>query len=280
MDRQNYTVGKKALVVFFSIVIVLSAIAETLIYLGGPEWLYIVLMWVPTVAANIATRVSFRERNEPFSQKKLFAGGGLRKCKIRYVLLGCLLPLIYLLVPYMVYWRLYPENFAYHGVSIWIILKDLTPIFVLGTLISMLSALGEEIGWRGFMVPALYERFGLNKTLLVSSLFWCCWHLPLLISGNYMPGTPLWFQLPAFVVCIFPVGIMTGLLAIETGSVWPSAFLHAAHNNYDQAIFGVITAGANKMYFVSETGILTILCAWALAVIMYVRFRKRNHGKP
>ena len=272
----NRSVGKKALISFFAIAILLSAVAETLICRGGPEWLYLVLMWIPALATTVANCISFRENREAFSLKKLLAKGGFRKCKLRYVLVGCLLPLVYLLIPYMVYWQLYPENFAYHGVSLRVILGDLVPVMVVGTFVSIQSALGEEIGWRGFMVPALYERFGLNKTLLISSLFWCCWHLPLLISGDYMPGTPLWYQLPAFVLCIFPVGVMAGLLSLESGSVWPAAFLHAAHNNYDQMVFQVITAGDNRMYFVSETGVLTILCAWVLAAIVYIRVRKQG----
>ena len=271
--NRNY--GKRALLSFFAIVILISAVVETLICRGGAEWLYLVLMWIPAFAATVANCVFFRKSGEPFSVKKLFALGGFRRCKLRYVLLGWLLPLVYLLIPYMVYWLLYPENFAYHGVSLTVILRDLLPVLVIGTFGSLLSALGEEIGWRGFMVPALYERLGLNRTLLISSLFWCCWHLPLLVGGGYMPGTPLWYQLPAFVLCIFPVGVMAGLLALESGSVWPAAFLHAAHNNYDQSVFQVITAGADKMYFVSETGVLTILCAWALAVILYLRAKKQ-----
>ena len=275
---KSQSVGKKAFIVFFVIVILFSAVVETLIFRGGSEWLYMILMWIPAVAATAANCLSFREKGETFSVKKLFAMGVFRKCKLRYVLLGCLLPLIYLLIPYMVYWWLYPENFFYHGVSVGVILRDITPIMVIGTFISLQSALGEEIGWRGFMVPALHERLGLNKTLLISSLFWCCWHLPLLIGGDYMPGTPLWYQLPAFVLCIFPVGVMAGLLTLESGSVWPAAFLHAAHNNYDQAVFGLITRGDNRMFFVSETGMLTILCAWVLAAILYIRARKQGEN--
>ena len=273
---KSQSIGKKALIVFFAIVILFSAVVETLICRGGPEWLYLILMWIPALAATVANCISFRENGEPFSFEKLLAKGGFRKCKLCYVLLGCLLPLVYLLVPYMVYWRLYPENFAYHGDPLVLVLKDILPVLVIGILISLMSALGEEIGWRGFMVPALYERLGLNKTLLISSLFWCCWHLPLLIGGDYMPGTPLWYQLPAFVLCIFPVGVMAGLLSLESGSVWSAAFLHAAHNNYDQAVFGLITRGDNRMFFVSETGILTILCAWVLAAVMYTRVRKQG----
>lgn len=45
-------IGKKSLTVFFVIVILLSAVAETMICRGGPEWLYLVLMWVPAMAAT------------------------------------------------------------------------------------------------------------------------------------------------------------------------------------------------------------------------------------
>ena len=183
---ENRNDGNRALTGFFAVVILLSAAAETMICRGGPEWLYLVLMWIPALAAAAANLAAWRENGGPFSVKRLLAGGGLRKCRLRYVLLGCLLPLVYLLIPYMVYWRLYPENFAYHGVPLAAVLKDILPVLVIGTFMSMLSALGEEIGWRGFMVPALHERLGLNKTLLISSLFWCGWHLPLLIGGGYM----------------------------------------------------------------------------------------------
>ena len=233
-------------------------------------------MWLPAIAAFIAGCVSIRERGEGFSVKLLLANVRFKRCKLRYILMGCLLPLIYLLVPYIIFWLLYPESLRADGISA----MGLIIATVIGIFLSLISALGEEIGWRGFMVPALYERLGLEKTLAVSSLFWCVWHLPLLIFGDYMQGTPLWYQLPAFILCIFPVGVMAGLLAIKTGSVWPAAFLHAAHNNYDQTVLGVITVADNKMLFVSETGIFTIVCAWALAVLMYLREKKRAAASP
>lgn len=272
-QKRNY--GNVAVAVFFTLVILTSAVVEILICRGGPDWLYLILMWLPTGAAAVGSCLTYRENRERFRLKTYFARNGFRGCKLRYLLLGCLLPLAYLLIPYMVYWRLYPNHFAYSGVALTLIFKDILPVLGIGIFISLLSALGEEIGWRGFMVPALYERVGFNGTLIISSLFWCCWHLPLLIGGDYMSGTPLWYQLPAFVLCIFPVGVMAGLLRLESGSVWPAAFLHAAHNNYDQAVFGLITRGDNRMYFVSETGLLTILCAWILAVGMYLCV----HGK-
>ena len=39
-EMNNRSIGKKATFTFFLIVILLSAVVETLICRGGPEWLY------------------------------------------------------------------------------------------------------------------------------------------------------------------------------------------------------------------------------------------------
>ncbi len=87
MKIENRNYGKWAVISFFAIVIPISALVEIMICQGGPEWLYLVLMWIPAMAATVANCVSFRENGEPFSVKKLFARGGFRTCRLRYVLL-------------------------------------------------------------------------------------------------------------------------------------------------------------------------------------------------
>jgi membrane protease YdiL (CAAX protease family) len=263
----------KALITFFTLVIVLSLAAEAYIVMGGPDWMYLVLMWIPAFSAIIASSVSLKDDKEKFSLKSFLSGLGIRKCRIRYILLAVLIPLIYLLIPYMIYWKTHPDNFGYTGVALPIVLKDCLPMMVVGIFPNIISAMGEEIGWRGYMLPALTKRNNHIKVLVATGLFWACWHLPLLAFGDYMAGAPAWYKLPAFVLCILPVGIIIGGLTYMSNSVWPAAFLHAAHNNFDQAVFGVITRGDDMMYYVSETGFLTIICAWVIAIIMIVKIK-------
>ena len=265
--------GNKSLLTFFALVIILSLIAEAWIVTGGPDWMYFVLMWIPAFSAVIASAVALKEGKAKFGLKSFLSGLGIRKCRIRYILLAVLIPLIYLLIPYMIYWKTHPDNFGYTGVALHLVLKDCLPMMVIGIFPNIISAMGEEIGWRGYMLPALTKRSNLVKALIISGLFWACWHLPLLAFGDYMTGAPVWYKLPAFVLCILPVGIIIGGLTYLSRSVWPAAFLHAAHNNYDQAVFGVITRGDDMMYYVSETGFLTIICAWVIAIIMIVKIK-------
>ena len=261
------------MITFFALVIILSLIAEVRIVTGGPDWMYFVLMWIPAFSAVIASFVALKECHEKFALKRFITGLGIRKCRIRYILLAVLIPLIYLLIPYMIYWKTHPDNFGYTGVALHLVLKDCLPMMVIGIFPNIISAMGEEIGWRGYMLPALTKRSNLVKALIISGLFWACWHLPLLAFGDYMTGAPVWYKLPAFVLCILPVGIIIGGLTYLSRSVWPAAFLHAAHNNFDQAVFGVITRGDDRMYYVSETGLLTIICAWVIAIIIIVKIK-------
>ena len=276
---QQPHISKKALTVFMSLVILLSGIVDAVYCAGGPAWLTAILMWIPAVSAFIAAGVAMADNKDRFNPIKLFRYVGIRFCNPLYVLLGVVIPFIYLFIPYRIYWTMHPENFSYSGVAFSVVLKDLVVYTIVYVLISLITALGEEIGWRGFMLPAFMQRLGDKGALAAVSIFWCLWHFPLLIFGDYMEGTPLWYQLIAFTLCVFPIGIIAGILAIQSKSVWPAAFLHAAHNAYDQMVFGLITKGDDRMFFVSETGVFTIACAWIIAVIMFVIYIKTKKKK-
>ncbi|SCZ79532.1 CPBP family intramembrane glutamic endopeptidase [Pseudobutyrivibrio xylanivorans] len=265
--------GRKAVIVFFTMVILFSGVCETLYCMGGSEWLVAILMWIPAISAIVASLVSIAESGERYSFKNHRSLIGIRFSHIKYILMGVFIPFVYLFIPYRVYWTMHPENYAYNGVAFSLILKDLALYTVISVLVSLLTALGEEIGWRGFMLPALLERIGVIKAFAIVGLFWCLWHFPLLIWGGYMEGASLLYSLIAFLLCIFPVSIIAAILTIKSQSVWPAAFLHAAHNAYDQAVFAGLTGGNDKMYYVSETGCITIICAWAIAIIMLCLYK-------
>lgn len=272
MKENQYT--KNGMIVFLIIVIIASAIVEGWSIKGGPIWSNLLLMWIPALSAMTANIVMIKNKNEKIGIKEFINRLGIRGCKTYYIALGALIPLIYLLIPYIIYWRIFPNRFAYNGVALPIVLKDVLPLLILGIFFNLITAIGEEIGWRGFLFPALLSEMNLKRTLLITSLFWACWHLPILIFGDYMSGAPVWYKIPAFILCVIPIGIIAGLFTYQSKSVWPATFLHAAHNNFDQAVFGVITGGDKKMFYVSETGFLTIISAWMVAVVLFKLFTK------
>ena len=99
-----------------------------------------------------------------------------------------------------------------------------------GLVIGTLLALGEEIGWRGYILPRLLG-FGVVPAMLIVGLLHGIWHLPIMLTTDYYhsTGNPL-IVVPLFLITLSLVGIFYGFLRIWTGSVWPVAIAHAAAN--------------------------------------------------
>ena len=122
-------------------------------------------------------------------------------------------------------------------------------IFLTGTyglIRSVSSALGEEIGWRGFLVPELSKATSFTLTSLISGIVWSLWHYPILIYGDYNAGTPTWYGLTCFTVMVVSGSFIFAWLRLKSGSLWTGAILHASHNLYIQAIFTPLTRITGK----------------------------------
>ncbi len=92
------------------------------------------------------------------------------------------------------------------------------------------SALGEEIGWRGFLVPELAKRMSFARVSLLSGIIWTSWHSPILLFADYNAGTNRWYALGCFAVTVTAASFLYAWLTLKSGSLWPAALLHASHN--------------------------------------------------
>ena len=88
---------------------------------------------------------------------------------------------------------------------------------------------GEEIGWRGFALPRLADRFGLKTASLLLGIIWATWHLP----QFYIAGADTYHQ--SFVVWAPQVVGMSVALAWvyakSGGSLLLVMLMHSAINN-------------------------------------------------
>jgi membrane protease YdiL (CAAX protease family) len=99
----------------------------------------------------------------------------------------------------------------------------------LAALINLVPALGEELGWRGWMLPKLMP-LGAVPAILISGVVWGLWHAPLILLGYNYPGVPGWLGLTAMVGVCITFGAVFGWLRLRSDSVWPAALAHAAFN--------------------------------------------------
>ena len=100
--------------------------------------------------------------------------------------------------------------------------------FTIAPLFNMLFAMGEELGWRGFLLPKLLP-LGQWKAILISSIIWGFWHAPAILQGLNYPGYPI---AGIFMMVVFTVllGIIFSWLYLNTKSPWAPALAHGAVN--------------------------------------------------
>ena len=91
-----------------------------------------------------------------------------------------------------------------------------------------LATFGEEIGWRGFLLPGLL-RWGQWPALVVMGVIWGLWHTPLLLLGLNYPGHHL-LAIPLMIGFTTITGTILGWLRLSSGSIWPSVIAHGALN--------------------------------------------------
>jgi membrane protease YdiL (CAAX protease family) len=90
------------------------------------------------------------------------------------------------------------------------------------------SALGEEIGWRGYVLPRLQTRMSALSASLILAPIWALWHLPLWLQGKPFQ-TPTLFA--GFVVSAFALSILLTWVYNSTGgSLLLVVLLHATVN--------------------------------------------------
>ena len=270
--------------VFLTLTIGFSLVFWTLIARGGgldgahaDAWI-LGLMWSPGGAA-ILTKLYF---------DRTLRGLGWSWGKTRYQVGAYLLPLAYASCVYVTVWlvglgSLNREVVAHaarkFGVSALPMPLALVAVFVivgaLGAVTQSIFALGEEIGWRGFLVPELAKSMSYAKTALVSGAIWALWHYPVVFFGGYRGKTPLWFSTICFTVLIIGISFPLAYLRLRSGSVWTAMFLHASHNLFIQTLYDRLTVdtGPTK-WIVGEFG-AGLAIAGVVVGILFWRMRGR-----
>ena len=275
------TDGKEALA-FYSITLAL-VLAIALAPGASTE----VAMLTPLAAVLLMLFVVTRDGYTSEGLKSL----GLHRLGLRAWPVAILGPLLVLGVAYGVVWATglarfaVPEALAEQGAGVgmplwlWVPFALIVgPLFTLGLVLS----LGEELGWRGYVLPRL-EFLGTWAAVLLTGLLHAVFHLPVIfLTTLYHAGANKLFLVPLFVLSVTLVGMFLGYLRLSTGSVWPAVLGHSAHNSI-WAAFSALSAGSTPLaseYLAGESGVLVILGYAALGGwLMYTLTRKKDSSE-
>ncbi len=160
-----------------------------------------------------------------------------------------------------------------------LVLIQTVAALTIAPLINCLFTLGEELGWRGFLLPRLIEAgWGQWWALIVSGAVWGLWHAPVILLGHNYPDHPYLGVLLMTVFCIL-LGIIFGWLRLASGSVWTATLAHATLNAVAGFPLIVLTPFDSAL-----GGVMTGVIGWIPLVLFIVwlawsgRLPVRTHG--
>lgn len=121
--------------------------------------------------------------------------------------------------------------------------------------------LGEELGWRGFLLPEFQKRFSSLKSAILIGIIWFVWHIPLfwapfgtLVSGETISILPV---VAYFIMIICLSIIITWLVINSKGSVLIAILFHLSINaGIVLLFFPKLNMDFKKVHLLSSIGIL------------------------
>ncbi|UTW55574.1 CPBP family intramembrane glutamic endopeptidase [Kordiimonas sp. SCSIO 12610] len=254
------------------------------IELGLRRYYVALLMWTPALGAFATCKI----------YKIRISDLGWKWPSLSFNLWAYVLPAIYGIIAYGIIWisgfgGLFDHGFIKELGSLFALYgwsKSSTLIFgiimlsTVGMLWNLITSLGEEIGWRGFLTPVLMERFSFPATSIITGLLWSLWHIPLILYTNYNAGPyDLHIQLINFTLGYIGLSFIMTYLRVRSASVWPATVLHAAHNTFILYILQPMTVKyEGTAFYAGEFGIVMPMVLLILAGFVWYRYNQKSQS--
>lgn len=218
-------------VIFIALVLAISWSFEAFIIVNGgvrnfgPIWI-VALMCIPGML-SIALRLIL---------KSGFGDVGFRAGKGRYHFYAIAIPLLLALLVGLLSSVFDIRKFSPISSEQ---LTQITPVLLSVLGLGLIGAFGEELGWRGFLLPKMMSG-GFKRPYLACGLVWASWHLPLIAFGDFYQTDNALLMALVYGLGILAMSLLFSELRVRSGSVWVATIAHAAHNFFFQFAFPVL----------------------------------------
>ena len=292
----NSTIDRKRIFIFVAIAYGISIALALVVFLNGGIYisypmrmrplafiLMAVFMFAPMVA-HIATRLITREGWSNTLLRPNFRRGW------RFYLAALFLPALATIVGATIYYLLFPSRFdpsmtyardtwgLVPTVGItdpWTFLITQTPITIVLSILTVPLMLGEEFGWRAYLLPKLMP-LGARKAVLLVGVIHGAWHWPFFPMGyNYgfdYWGAPVVGALLYLVIVCF-LSTLLAWVTLRSGSVWPAALAHGVINASTNWTLVFSSGAADPLLGPLPVGIIGSLGYALLALLIFFSTR-------
>lgn len=272
--------SKRATYLFLQLTLAFSSLVWALIIWSGHlamgfGLMIPLIMWCPALAALVSCR----------NLGRTFRSIAWRWPNNKYIVAAYIVPLIYTSIAYGAIWAWHlggwnsefvsevVQSFGLRGLPVWgSFTLYITSMASGGLILNLSTALGEEIGWRGFLIPELAKQMSFTRLSLLSGIIWTAWHTPLLLFADYNAGTNRWYALGCSTVTLVSLSFILAWLRLKSDSVWPPAVFHASHNLFVPGVFdNLIRNTGSTLWYTTEFGAALTITSAVFAIYFWTR---------
>lgn len=287
--QQEKLAAKKRLIIFTALTIIIAWLVFLLIPICGLTYgsgfsvvILAAAMFVPALC-NVLTRLITKEGFKNMYLRPHFKG------HMRDYLLVYFGPAALLFLSGAVYFLIFPSSFdpeltvlkglvasgGKQGLTASTLLIVQILIFVItGPIVNIIPTMGEELGWRGYLLPKLRIFLPDRVALVITGAIWGFWHLPIIVMGhNYGSGYwgyP-WLGILDMIVFCVALGIIEGYISIKLQSAIPAAMIHSTVNAGAALPIYLLKGSYNTLLGPAITGLVGGLPFIVLAVILLIK---------
>jgi membrane protease YdiL (CAAX protease family) len=152
-----------------------------------------------------------------------------------------------------------------------------------GLVISLFGALGEEYGWRGYLLPELTKQYGKVKSTALIGIVWGLYHVPatFLLAQTTGISNPFLICIIQF-ISVFSLSFPFSYCYYSAGSLVPVIFLHGVWNTVNTSILGDIyknTSGiiTGNLLYINGEGVIGFILS-AILIFWFIRQFKKNNA--
>jgi membrane protease YdiL (CAAX protease family) len=291
----NNQLDTKRILIFLSFVIGISWVVALVIYTSSlmkaepntaMSLANYIIITTPALA-NIFTRLVTKEGWGQLWLRPNFGRTASGRGGWRFYLAAWLLPLVAVIVGAAAYYLLFPQSFdsglaalqtlvasspSAPAANPWIILLlIILQSAIIAVPINTVASIGEEFGWRAYLLQKLMARFGSDgarKASLLVGLIWGVWHWPLLFLAMQIdPSTPPLYLL-IYLLSTCAMSVLLCWVTLRSGSVWPASVGHGAINAFSGLVGMTMIGPGNLLLGPLTGGLIGSLGFFILALVL------------
>lgn len=141
--------------------------------------------------------------------------------------------------------------------------------------LNIVMCLASELGWRGYLLPHLMEKYPKPAAVLISGVIWGLWYGPLIEMGQYYgtayAGYPYAGMAVMILICV-ALGCFYSWLTLRTGTIVTSAIASAVFQSVASvAIYFCASDQYNPLFGPAPVGLIGGIGVIAAGVLSFVQ---------